>query len=758
MSSPDQSVSRPSPSDRRFRFGPFEYQLGSMQLWKGGTALRLQDQPATVLDMLLERAGETVTRDELQHRIWPSDTFVAFDAGLNTAVMKVRQILGDTGAKSLYIETVPRLGYRFIAPIQAVPRPTIPAAPSGPKPALVPLAERPPRPPFVSVPRASWAGRRVGAGVAIIAACSVAAAAGFVIARQVASTPKLRPARLVLPLQSGEYLALGIGRLLDISRDGQTIAYSRAHGGVVQIAVRSLAEEEAHIVQGTEDGAAVSFSPDGKRISFISHGILKTVGVDGGAIRQLATLTPGFDSIATRWEDDGAIYFSNRPAHPDTALVNSDVWRVVDSSPHSPPAEVGSIENRSQSEFPQQLLPGGWFLVTCFRDAEHSAIEAQKLNTRERQLVMERAQGLRYLPSNRLVYFYRGNLMAIRFNPDRRKTEGDPVLAIENVARDGWAGAHAALAENGTLAYVSGSSVATRTLSWIERDGRELPLGLPPGPYEPLDLSPDGKRLLVGKLESFEHSWSLWMVELGTGRWVRLAEGAGVRTGALWSRDGKSVIFTSDHFSGDMGNLCRMPADGSRPPQQLGSGNPHYGEFPTSIGPDGSIAFVEGTKPIVETEIRVLPPGAAESVLVVGGQGWKLQPSFSPDGRWLAYTSDVSGSQRIYVRPYPEAGNAVAVSPGTGDSPTWSPDGRSLMYMCQTGIVEVKLSFEPRLTAGPPMRIAPGPFEHPSMWLRSFLPAPDGRFLVVKNLQAEQHLKQIHLVLNWGDELKGMLP
>jgi DNA-binding winged helix-turn-helix (wHTH) protein len=93
-----------------------------MQLWKDGTSLRLQDQPATVLAMLLERAGETVTRDELRRPIWPSDAFVAFDAGLNTAVMKVRQVLGDTGAKSLYIETVPRLGYRFIAPIWSEPQ------------------------------------------------------------------------------------------------------------------------------------------------------------------------------------------------------------------------------------------------------------------------------------------------------------------------------------------------------------------------------------------------------------------------------------------------------------------------------------------------------------------------------------------------------------------------------------------------------------------------------------------------------------
>jgi len=760
MSPSDQRLPRPLPLDRLFRFGPFEYHLRTMQLCKDGVSLRLQDQPATVLAMLLERAGETVTREELRHRIWPSDTFIAFDAGLNTAVMKVRQVLGDTGAKSLYVETVPRLGYRFIAPIQVVIRhPASPAAPPGPKPTLVPADERalPPAPAAVpgSPPAERRHARRV---VAITGLCCVAAAVGFGTGRLSAPVPARQPARLVLPLPPGEDLVAGKGRTLDISRDGGWIAYSRTHGGAVQIAVRAIGEEEAHIVQGTEDGASISFSPDGKRLSFISHGILKTVGIDGSSPRQLATLAAGFDHITTRWENDGAIYFTNAPARPDTALVDSDVWRVADSPAGSPPVEVGPSENRRQSEYPQQLLPNGWLLITCFRDAEHTAIEAQNLKSGARQVVLERAQGVRYLPSGRLVYFYRGNLMAIRFNPDRLKTDNDPVLALEDVSRDGWAGAQAALADNGTLAYVSGPSVATRTFSWIDKDGKESPLGLPPGPYEPLDISPDGKRLLVGKQETFQHNWSLWIVDLGTGRWTRLADGAGVRTGALWSRDGKSVIFASDRFSGDMANLCRMPADGSRPPQQLGSGNPAFGEYPTSLAPDGSIAFSEGTKPVVNSEIRVLPPGATQSVLAVGGQGWKLQPSFSPDGHWLAYRSDVSGIPRIYVRPYPQSGETVAVSPETGVSPIWSPDGHSLFFLSRTGIMKAPLSFSPRLTVGQSTPVAAGPFEEVTMWNRNFLLAPDGRLLVVKNPPAEQRLKQIHVILNWDQELKGMLP
>jgi Tol biopolymer transport system component len=372
--------------------------------------------------------------------------------------------------------------------------------------------------------------------------------------------------------------------------------------------------------------------------------------------------------------------------------------------------------------------------------------------------VLEGAQALRYLSSGYLAYFYRGNLMAIRFNPYRGKTVGDSVVAVENVSREGWTGVQAALSDTGTLAYVSGLSISNRTLSWIDKGSKETPLAMPPGSYEPLDISPDGRRLLVSKLEGSGTNWSLWMLELGTGRWTRLADGARIRSGALWSRDGNSIIFASDHFSGQMLNLCRMPADGSRPPQPLGPLNPAFDQYPTSIAPDGSIAFSEGTLAAGSSEIRVLRPGATQSVVAIGGPGWKLQPAFSPDGHWLAYTSDVSGTRRIYLQPYPESGNAVVVSPESGFSPVWSRDGRSLIYLSYKGIMRVPVSLRPRLTVGQPVLFAPRRFEQSSLWLRGFLLAPDGRILIVKNPQAEQRLKQIHVILNWGQELQGMLP
>ncbi|MGC1448719.1 MAG: winged helix-turn-helix domain-containing protein [Candidatus Sulfotelmatobacter sp.] len=132
----------PQNNSRVARFGVFELDLTAGELRKGGVKLRLQEQPFQVLALLLERAGDLVTREELQQKLWPSDTFVDFDHSLNTAINKVREALGDSASSPRYVETLARRGYRFIAPVQAdAPRESSPGA------AVVANAEVPAAPP-----------------------------------------------------------------------------------------------------------------------------------------------------------------------------------------------------------------------------------------------------------------------------------------------------------------------------------------------------------------------------------------------------------------------------------------------------------------------------------------------------------------------------------------------------------------------------------------------------------------------------------
>src|SRR5271169_6721509 len=128
-----------APQPRRTRFGPYEVDLRSGEVYKHGIRLKLQDQPFQVLAILLEHSGHVVTRDELRQRLWPADTFVDFDTGLNSAVKKLRDVLADSADEPRYIETIPRRGYRFIAPLVDQNPPTAPS--SAPGPGLQPAHE-----------------------------------------------------------------------------------------------------------------------------------------------------------------------------------------------------------------------------------------------------------------------------------------------------------------------------------------------------------------------------------------------------------------------------------------------------------------------------------------------------------------------------------------------------------------------------------------------------------------------------------------
>jgi DNA-binding winged helix-turn-helix (wHTH) protein len=111
----------PVNTPRTWRFGVFELDAWSGELRRNGTLVKLREQPASILLLLLEHAGQMVTREQLRHHLWPSDTFVDFDHSLNSAVMKLREALGDSADKPLYIETIPRKGYRFVAPVLEPP-------------------------------------------------------------------------------------------------------------------------------------------------------------------------------------------------------------------------------------------------------------------------------------------------------------------------------------------------------------------------------------------------------------------------------------------------------------------------------------------------------------------------------------------------------------------------------------------------------------------------------------------------------------
>ena len=237
----------------KLQFGVYELDRDAMELRKHGVTIRLQEQPLRVLATLVERPGEIVTREELQQRIWGKDTFVDFEQSLNKAVNRVREALNDEAGQPRYVETVPRRGYRFIAPVSGLnsteqPRPPVlPSSVSDAKPAS-------------SEPRRA----RIGT-IAVLAIAALLVAVGITAVLLRKRPEKSTPAEI-------KHITSAAFCCPTLSRDGKLLAYvSRAGGGVMHIWVQQTAGGEAiPVTRGSDGEFSPDFSPDGTHMAFAS--------------------------------------------------------------------------------------------------------------------------------------------------------------------------------------------------------------------------------------------------------------------------------------------------------------------------------------------------------------------------------------------------------------------------------------------------------------------------------------------------------
>src|SRR5262245_58213468 len=293
----------PQPDRRPVQFGVFELHPVSGELRKHGVRIRLQDQPFKLLLCLIETPGEICTREDLIQTIWPEGTFVDYERGLNVAVTRLRQVLGDSADAPRYIETIGRKGYRFIAPVERTQVGSVPTPPAAEAiaPRVLAQAARPATP-----------SRRLWSYAAIVTIGLAAGAAGWL------REPRLQPQPLVRSTVdlSPEFATAGFGAgsLLALSRDGTRLAVSvSGRDGQVRLATRRLEQSQITVLPGTEGGASPFFSPDGRWIAFFAQGKLKKIAAEGGAPVTLCdadTHAAGRASMyypSGSWGDDGYI-------------------------------------------------------------------------------------------------------------------------------------------------------------------------------------------------------------------------------------------------------------------------------------------------------------------------------------------------------------------------------------------------------------------------------------------------------------------
>jgi serine/threonine-protein kinase len=319
------------------------------------------------------------------------------------------------------------------------------------------------------------------------------------------------------------------------------------------------------------------------------------------------------------------------------------------------------------------------------------------------------------------------------------------------VAHHETGSAQYALASDGTLAYLTdaGEALRRRSVVWIDRDGVEETVNLPPGAYTHARVSPDGTRLALSALEQDRGDISVWDLRRET--MLRLTTTISGR-GPLWSPDGTRIAFTGWESPTATQHVYWQAADGSGTPEVLTTGS---GEVLNAFSPDGRhLAFVTGSAS--QADIGLLTLGAERRQTILLGTPFReVAARISPDGRWIAYVSDESGRNEVYLRPFPGVGAAKqVVSTAGGEFPVWSRDGRELFYYVDPGtIVAVGVTPGVPLVLGKPNVVASGA-ARPPLGGAGYDISPDGkRLLVLRNVGSAR--SELRLILNWADALSA---
>jgi serine/threonine-protein kinase len=521
------------------------------------------------------------------------------------------------------------------------------------------------------------------------------------------------------------------------SPDGETIVFSGRENGMRRLFRRSLAETEAVAIPGTEEGTGPFFSPDGQWIGFTTGKALKRVPFSGGSALTICN-EPNINSAD--WTQDGTIYFTPLMGGADrrTALA-----RISEAGGRPERvAEIDSANGEMECWLPEVLPGDEWALVTSRRSSNWS-IHAIPLKGGTRRLLLEGGALSRYVPPNFLVVVDATSQATVAFPFDARRVEitGSPVPLTGEIdisrAFD--------VSRDGKLVYVPIPGTAQNTIVWVNREGGTSPLLETQSPWTQPRLSPDGRHLLVRKIGY--PNCDLWMYETGRRALTRVTHEDDSHDPIL-SPDGRRVAFSRQATGSSL--LSLLALDGSGPVESLGAKT--EGMLPSSWSHDGRfiVATVEGGG--TGSDVWIVPVDGAEPTPYLNSEARESGPAISPDGKWIAYTSDESGRREIYVRPNPGPGPRVQVSTEGGQSALWTRGGKEIVFTGGEKMMASSFAPGPDPRVGVPVILFTGNFS----WSRQgdYDVLPDGsRFVMVQGTAGISSRSTIWVTLNWPAEL-----
>ena len=525
-----------------------------------------------------------------------------------------------------------------------------------------------------------------------------------------------------------------------LSPDGTRLVYSATSGDRPQLYLRHLDQFEAEPIDGTEGGTSPFFSPDSQWLGFFAGGKLQKVPPSGGAPQTICNV-PAYLGYGVTWGGDGSIIYS--ASLGGLARVSAE-----GGSPET--LTTPAFDKDEYLHFAPHILPDGKNVLFS-NWGRNPGTALLSLESGKLSPLIPGAMSAVYLPATGHIVYSRsgsGGLFGVRFDLRQLQVTGSPIPILDGVHAISYSGLPSfAVSDTGSLVYEP-IHVAERTLVWIDREGEMIPVTSEPAPYLSPSISPDDRSVLF--LSQVSPSKGIWTYDFDRGTRTRLtAESSSV---LIWATDGTRITFASRAATG-LWNLSSKSADGSGDVQTLLSRE--GSQFPMAWSPDGQTLAYYDHGSTTGRDIWMLPLGGEPAPFLTTPYN-EYMLRFSPDGRFVAYVSDESGQQEVYVQPRPGPGERITISTAGGREPVWSVDGRELFYRDGDQMMAVSLTTAETLIPGTPQPLFVG--NYASDLLYDYDVSSDGqRFLMIQENE-ETTRPRFHVVLNWFEELERLVP
>ena len=577
-------------------------------------------------------------------------------------------------------------------------------------------------------------------------------------------TPSGSLTQFTIELPEGNELAAGYGNSLAISPDGRDLVYLAREGGRRKLFLRRMDQLTASPVEGTEGAIYPFFSPDGRWIGFGTDGKLKKVFLDTGTVLTLCD-APSLNGGG--WGPNETIAFA-----PER---RSGIFLVPSAGGTPKKLDIRQTEAGQASHRTPCFLPGGDAILTMVWTGyayEKPSIAVVSLKTGDRKILVEDAAWPVYMKTGHIVFARTNALYAVPFDAKHLELTGQPFTLFDalSTASDSYF----ALSANGTLVLASGFDQddrpvwkeeralwqEERQLVWVDRSGSAVPLAVPPGPYVFPNLSPDGKTLALSVFR--EKAVENWLLDLDRGVFTRLTSERNDHL-PVWSPDGRKIAVSSA-IKGSP-NVFLMPVDGSSEPERLTTSEFH--QDPVSWSPDGRyLAYVDFAGEFNGDIWLIDFSRGKESQPLFNSKFDERYPMISPDGKAMAYTSNQSGRQELYVCTFPDGGKKTQVSTSGGSEPLWSRDGRELFFSAwevsavdgesrSLAMMVVSIDIRDGIRIGTPVTLFHRPWIHHGAGRANHDIASDGRFIMLDYKEETKPIRRLRVLLNWFGQFEG---